>query len=51
LRLLSTYIPFIRHRPLYAGDPIFEKKMGCPDKPGNDEIELVMCTERNRDHA
>src|SRR5437764_862068 len=28
-----------RHRPLYAGDPIFflaMKKMGCPDKPGND---------------
>jgi hypothetical protein len=31
----------IRHRPLYAGDPIsfFEKrKMDCPDKPGNDEF-------------
>jgi hypothetical protein len=30
-----------RHRPLYAGDPIFvELKMGCPDEPGNDEIEM-----------
>jgi hypothetical protein len=27
-----------RHRPLYAGDPIsfLKRKMGCPDKPGND---------------
>jgi hypothetical protein len=33
----SRYSP-VRHRPLYAGDPIFfgrERKMGCPDKPGN----------------
>jgi hypothetical protein len=28
----------LRHRPACPGDPIFEeKKMGCPDKPGNDD--------------
>jgi hypothetical protein len=39
--LFSNYPIPTRHRPLYAGDPISfleERKMGCPDKPGNDGL-------------
>jgi hypothetical protein len=27
----------IRYRTACPGDPFFEEKMGCPDKPGNDQ--------------
>jgi hypothetical protein len=40
LRCSISQNPKVRHRPLHAGDPIFflVAKMGCPDKPGNDDI-------------
>jgi hypothetical protein len=40
----------IRHRPACPGDPIFfrlKNKMGCPDKPGNDEFVFLRADKLN----